>query len=99
MYSLGPFRLTDLEPIKAVLEAKQVPYELVADEDMRDELMARHHEVATANPRGAAGQLNLAYIFFEIDPAHFARVQEELEKHGITAPSDGSFELGEADEE
>lgn len=94
MITIGPFRITEIEAIQVVLEKNSVPFEVFADEDVRDQAMAQFNEMASKT-RGGAGQLDLRYIFFEIDPAHFDKARVDLEKFGITPPTDGRFELGE----
>ena len=94
MITIGPFRITDVEPMQALFAKHEVPAEAYADEDLKDQLIAEFHTKATGAPLHGP-ILDLRYIFFEIDPAHFERVEAELEKLGITRPSDGSYELAE----
>lgn len=98
MITLGPFRITDLEKMSALFEKCGAAYEVYADEDMKEALLAQYHDQATLGPRANAGTLNLSYLFFELQPAEYEKAATELEKLGITKPSDGSWELGEGDE-
>lgn len=98
MITLGPFRIHEIDKLREVLEARGAQHEFIADEDLRDRLMAEHHESATTlGPRATAGKLDLRYIFIEIEDAEFQKVATEFEKFGIMAPSDGSWELAEED--
>jgi hypothetical protein len=97
MFTLGPFRVSEIEKLKTILENGQAQYELVADEDLRDELLQKFHQAATAIPKANIGQLDLSYIFVEISPEEFAKVAAEFEKIAILPPSDGTWELSEDD--
>lgn len=98
MITLGPFRISDIEKMSALLEKCGAAYEVYADEDMKQDLIAQYNDRATLGPRASAGTLNLSYLFFELTPEEFEKAAAELEKLGITKPSDGSWELGETDE-
>lgn len=95
MYTFGPFRIGDVETLQTVLDAAGAVYEIYADEDVKDQVMKRFQEEASKNPRAMAGGLDLRYIFLEIAQEEYEKAQTELEKFGITKPSDGSWELGE----
>lgn len=98
MLTIGPFRVTEIEKLKTILEGRHAQFEMYADEDLRDKLMAEFHANTTMNPRTGTGSLDLRYIFFELDPNEFEKAKFELEKLGITPPSDGSWELAEDEE-
>ncbi len=99
MITLGPFRISDIEKMSALLEKCGAAYDVYADEDMKEALLAQYNQNATLGPRTSAGTLNLSYIFFELQPGEFDKAAAELEKLGITKPSDGSWELEESAEE
>ncbi len=88
-----------METLTHLLRAKGAAHEMYADEDLKDRLLADFHQRASGNPRAAGGTLNLAYIFIEIAPDEFEKAATELEKLGITKPSDGSWELAETEED
>jgi hypothetical protein len=96
--TLGPFRITDIEHMTALFQKCGAAFEVYADEDMKEALVAQYNDRATLGPRASAGTLNLAYLFFELEPQEFEKAAGELEKLGITKPSDGSWELGEPEE-
>lgn len=82
---LGPFSINEVESVKEIFISKKVPFEMLIDEDMRDQ----------EAPRGMAGQLDLKFVFFEISDSDFEKVKSHLEKYAIMELSDGSYELGE----
>jgi hypothetical protein len=98
MFTFGPFRISDVEALQSVLDQAGATYELFADEEERDQAMKRFNEEASKNPRAMAGGLDLRYIFLEIAPDEFEKAKGELEKFGITKPSDGSWELSDEEE-
>jgi len=93
--TIGPFKVQELENLQNLLSSKAVTFEVYADEDLKEKLLAESNQQATFMPRSTAGQLDLRYLFFEIPEDQFHKAAEELEKLGITAPTDGSWELSE----
>lgn len=92
---IGPFSINEVESVKELLQAKQVAFEMILDEDMKDQQMAEFQSQATQSPRAMAGQLDLRFIFFEIADSDYEKIKSHLEKYGIMEFSDGSYELGE----
>lgn len=96
--TLGPFNIREHEHIKMILESKGVPFGVYLDQELEEQLLKNFHQGATISPRSSAGRLDLKTLFFEIQDEDFFKVQLELEKFGIVAPSDGSWELSEDSE-
>lgn len=96
MITLGPFRISEVDKLKGIMDAKGAVHDFFADEDMKERVLSEHNEVATFS-RDAAGKLDLRYIFIEIDEKEFEKVASEFEKLAIMKPSDGSWELSEED--
>lgn len=92
---IGPFNFREIESIKSILTEANLAFEVIFDKDLEQELLKRYHEHASQSPRTAAGTLDLKNLFIEIDPEDFSKVQAKLERFGISAPSDGSYELGD----
>ncbi len=92
---LGPFSISEIEPVKELFESKKVPFEILIDKEAEEQQMAEFHAQATQAPRAMAGRLDLKIVYFEIADEDFEKVQHGLEKFGIMAMSDGSYELGE----
>lgn len=92
---IGPFNVRELEPIQDLLKSKNIAFEAFIDKDLEAELLKKFNELATYNPRTFGGTLDLRTVFFEITEQDFEIVKNDLEKYGITKPSDGSYELGE----
>ncbi|HMN69569.1 MAG TPA: hypothetical protein PKC28_13595 [Bdellovibrionales bacterium] len=92
---LGPFRVTEIDQLKGILESRGVKYDFYIDEDVREQTMKEFVQRGGDPSRIGGGSLDLRIVFFEIDPADFPKAAAELEKLGITAPSDGSWELAE----
>jgi hypothetical protein len=91
--TLGPFDISELEQLEALFESKKIDHEIIVNEDKLKEIAAHNRE----NSRGRAYSVGLKVVHIEIADADFAKVAADLEKYGIAAPSDGSFELGEDD--
>lgn len=92
---LGPFSMNEIESVKGIFESKKVSFEILVDEDLRDQQMAELNALASQNPKALAGQLDLKFIFIEIADADFEKVKPGLENYGIMEYSDGSYELGD----
>jgi hypothetical protein len=92
---IGPFRIEEVERIKDILEGAEIPFEMFIDEDLKEKILNEFNHTATIGARGSAVQLDLRIVFFEIDGSQFDKVKDEMEKMGIAAPSDGSYELAE----
>lgn len=92
---IGPFNVRELEPLQELLKSKNVAFEVFIDKDLEADLLKQFNEIATYNPKTFGGTLDLRTIFFELAESDFEKVKTELEKYGITAPSDGKMELGE----
>lgn len=97
MIQLGPFQILEAERIQEVLQRAGVSYDFFVDEDLKNHILEDFNSRALTNPRGAAGSLDLRICFFNMELSDFSKVKDEMEKFGITAPSDGSWELGEDD--
>jgi hypothetical protein len=85
---LGPFSAIEVETLEELFKLKGVEYQLIVNEQLLKE-----HESA----HGRVFNLGLKFIRFEIADEDFVKVAEEMEKYGIVAPSDGSFELDNED--
>jgi hypothetical protein len=85
---LGPFSAMDIETVRQLLGSKNIQFEL--------SLNLAHLNDPTAKKNGGRnfirGDSNVA--FFEIQDSDFPEIAAEMEKYGVVAPSDGSFELG-----
>lgn len=96
---VGPFNIRDAEALIEYFEARDIQFELIVDKELEKQILARHHEAATLNPRQTAGTLNLAIASFEIPEADVEKIKGTLENFGvIISSSDGSYELGEDEE-
>ncbi|MES2769188.1 MAG: hypothetical protein V4596_08585 [Bdellovibrionota bacterium] len=92
---LGPFSISEVESVKELFESKKVSFEILIDKEAEEQQMAEFNAQATQAPRAMAGRLDLKIVYFEIPDEDFEKVQHGLEKFGIMAMSDGSYELGE----
>ncbi|WP_413288401.1 hypothetical protein [Bdellovibrio sp. HCB337] len=96
---IGPFNIRDAESLMEVFEAKKIPFEMVIDKEREQQILAQYHESATLNPKQTAGTLNLSIASFEINDSDLEKIKDTLENYGIMlSSSDGSYELGEDDE-
>lgn len=95
MLEIGPFNVYDVEHIRALFEGKNIPFEVIVDEDLKKRLNDEFNERVREAPRAAIGSLDLRYIFFSFESSHFDQVKDDLERYGVAPLSDGSFELGE----
>ena len=92
---LGPFAISEIESIKALFESKQVPYEILIDQVAEAQFLAELGAESKQAPASMGGKLDLKIMYFEIAESDFEKVEQGLEKYGIMAVSDGSYELGE----
>lgn len=96
---IGPFNIRDAESLMEVFEAKKIPFEMIIDKEREQQILAQYHQSATVAPRQMAGTLNLDIASFEINESDLEKIKDTLENYGvILSSSDGSYELGEDDE-
>ena len=87
---IGPFNEFDIEAIHDLLEAKEIQFEVKVHQN----LLEKAHQ--TSGTRRSVADIKA--VHFEISDEDFKKIEADLERYGIVAPSDGSYELGEEDE-
>jgi hypothetical protein len=87
---LGPFNPFDVDALTVLLESNKIKFEIFFDKDKEKKILEKSNRRL---PQGA--NLDLAIVYFDIADEDFEGIKDALEKYGIVAPSDGSYELGE----
>jgi hypothetical protein len=92
---IGPFNIRDTDVLKELFESNGIEFSILIDKEAETEIISSHNKSATISPRYMAGRLDLKTVYFEISEEDFYKIKSSLEKYGIVAPTDGSYELGD----
>lgn len=88
---IGPFSPSEKDDIVQLLKENNIKFELTADTKYLNKIISEH--------KGGRHFIVGNNIFWlEIENSDFNRIAEKVEKYGIVLPSDGSYELGEAED-
>ncbi|MGZ3809783.1 MAG: hypothetical protein ACXVCE_16995, partial [Bacteriovorax sp.] len=79
---LGPFSPYDVEPVTQLLEAKKIEFEFIVDEARLKKLTEKY------SGGGRYFYTGNKVFWIEIAESEFNAISNEMEKYGITAPSD-----------
>jgi hypothetical protein len=80
---IGPFDHRDALRIEDVLNKHEVAYSVEVDEQGQEQILNEYHETAQKSNTGAAGSLDLRFIYIDFEDKDYPKIAKELERYGI----------------
>lgn len=80
---IGPFELHDAQEIETLLNKTRIPYEIDADEKLRDKQLQDYNEKLGLGPGLFTGTLELRYISFTLPDEDCHKIAKQLKPYGI----------------
>lgn len=80
---IGPFEPHDAQEIETLLNKCKIPYEIHADEKLRDKQLQDYNDKLGAAPGLFTGTLDLRYISFTLSDEDSHKIAKKLKPFGI----------------